>query len=666
MSIEEEIESLRREIRRHSHSYYVLDSPTISDAEYDRLFRRLEELEAAYPGLFPPDSPTGRVGAPPLETFSTYRHTIPMLSLKNANSAEEIAEFNERVKRFLENDREIEYVAEPKIDGVAVEVVYGNGFLEKGSTRGDGTVGEDVTENIRTIRSLPTRLSDGKLPIPARLEVRGEVFMNIAPFNELNRLREEAGEAPFANPRNSAAGSLRQLDSSITASRPLDIFCYGVGVVEGVEFKTHMATLEALEGWGFKVNDMITVSKGIEGVVAYHRDMETRRDKIPYEIDGTVVKVNSLDLQNRLGVLTRTPRWALACKFKPRQEVTKILDIEIGVGRTGAVTPVAVMEPVIIGGVRVKHASLHNQDEVDRKDIRVGDSVLVERAGDVIPRVIKVITESRSGKEKPFKLPDHCPLCGSAIVKEGAISRCVGGLACPAQLRERIIHFVSKRGIDIDGLGEKIVIQFIDSGLIKDVADIYALKKGDIAKLDRLGEKSADNLIRAIEKSKKPSLGRLIYALGIRQVGEHGAKVLAKKFGSIDSLIKASREALIDIDEIGPETADSVVTFFKEPHNLEVIRKLTDAGVEIGEENAQTVGTKLAGKQFVLTGTLPNMSRDEAKRIIGSQGGRVTLAVSQKTDYILAGEDAGSKLEKGRQLGVEILDEEGLLALLGE
>lgn len=666
MPAEEEIERLRGEIAEHSRRYYLLDSPTISDAEYDRLFRRLEGLEATHPELITLDSPTQKIAPPPLEEFVIYEHTTPMLSLENANSAEEIAAFDQRVKRSLGTNQEIEYVVEPKIDGVAVEIIYIDGALYKGATRGDGIRGEDVTDNIRTIRSLPIRLIEGSLPIPPRLEVRGEVFMNIEPFKELNRGREEAGEPIFANPRNSAAGSLRQLDSRITATRPLDIFCYGIGLVGGHSFKTHRETLDALEGWGFRVNGMIIIYRGIDGVISYHRDMENKRDNIPYEIDGTVVKVNSLELQNRLGIRTRTPRWALAYKFKPRQETTKILNIEIGVGRTGALTPVAIMEPVIIGGVRVERASLYNQDEVDRKDIRVNDLVIVELAGDVIPKVIKVIKESRSGEEKIFKLPERCPLCCSAVVKEGAVSRCVGGLACPAQLRERIIHFVSRGGMDIDGLGKKIVIQFIESGLIKDVADIYLLKKGDIAKLDRLGDKSADNLIRAIEKSKKPSLSRLIHALGIRQVGERAAKVLAKRFGSIGSLIRGTREELIDIDEVGPETADSVVSFFSEPHNIEVIRKLTSAGVEIGEEAVAPRGGKFRGKQFVLTGTLPNMSRDEAKRIIESHGGRVASAVSKKTNYILAGDEPGSKLDKGRALGIDILTEEAFMALLSE
>ena len=555
-----ELEKLREEINYHNHRYYILDSPVISDAEYDRLFKKLQELEKKFPHLITPDSPTQRVGAKPLEEFKTIAHTIPMLSLNNANTIEDTREFDERVKRFLETKDEIEYVAEPKMDGLAIEVIYINGVFTACSTRGDGYTGEDVTFNLKTVKSIPLRLlnkAKGKvkaevegekilpLPIPVRLEVRGEVFIPIKEFERLNREREEKGEPAFANPRNAAAGSIRQLDSKITAARPLDIYCYGVGVIEDAKFKTHYEILLALKNWGLKVNPFIKICKGIDEVIKYHEDMEKKRDEIPYELDGVVVKVNSLDLQNRLGILTRSPRWAVAYKFKARQETTRVKDIKVGVGRTGALTPVAELEPVEVGGVTIERATLHNQDEVDRKDVRIGDTVVVQRAGDVIPEVVMVIKDKRSGIEKPFKLPDKCHLCGSKVERVGAIHYCTGGLSCPAQVKETIKHFVSKRAMDIEGLGDKHIEQFVDDGLIKDLADLYYLKKGDLLKLERWAEKSADNLIDAIEKSKRPSLDRLIFALGIRGVGEHMAKLLAKRFGSLDRLMEAREFAFL-------------------------------------------------------------------------------------------------------------------------
>jgi len=588
-----ELEKLREEINYHNHRYYILDSPVISDAEYDRLFKKLQELENNFPHLITPDSPTQRVGAMPLDEFKTIAHTIPMLSLNNANNVEEAREFDERVKRFLETKEEIEYVAEPKMDGLAIELVYVDGLFTAGSTRGDGYTGEDVTLNLRTVKSIPLRLLnktvekvkvEGEktlpLPIPARLEVRGEVFIPIKEFERLNREREERGEPAFANPRNAAAGSIRQLDSKITAMRPLDIYCYGIGALEGAKFKTHWEILHTLKGWGLKVNPFIKICKGIDEVIKYHEDMEEKRDRIPYELDGVVVKVNSLDLQDRLGILTRSPRWAVAYKFKARQETTRVKDIIVGVGRTGALTPVAVLEPVEVGGVTVERATLHNQDEVDRKDVRVGDTVVVQRAGDVIPEVVMVIKEKRTGSEKPFRLPEKCPLCGSAVVKEGAIHRCTGGLSCPAQLKEGIRHFAAKRAMNIEGLGDKHIDQFVEKGVIKDMADLYSLKKEDIAELERWADKSAQNLLDQIEKSKDTTLARMIYALGIRQVGEHMAKVLANNFGSLDELMKASYDNLMEIHEIGPETAESIVTFLKEGHNRNVIEKLKRAGVK--------------------------------------------------------------------------------------
>ncbi len=677
-----ELEKLREEINYHNHRYYILDSPVISDAEYDRLFKRLQEIEKTFPHLVTPDSPTQRVGAKPLEEFKTIAHTIPMLSLNNANTIEDTREFNERVKRFLETKEEIEYVAEPKMDGLAIELVYVDGLFTAGSTRGDGYTGEDVTFNLKTVKSIPLRLlhktkekvkaevEGGKtlpLPIPIRLEVRGEVFIPIKEFEKLNKLREENGEPAFANPRNAAAGSIRQLDSKITAARPLDIYCYGIGVMKGAKFKTHWDILHAIKNWGLKVNPFIKICKGIDEVVKYHKDMEKKRDEIPYELDGVVVKVNSLDLQDRLGILTRSPRWAVAYKFKARQETTRVKDIKVGVGRTGALTPVAVLEPVEVGGVTIERATLHNQDEVDRKDVRIGDTVVVQRAGDVIPEVVMVIKNKRSGKEKPFKLPDKCPLCGSAVIKEGALHRCTGGLSCPAQLKEGIRHFASKRAMNIEGLGDRHIDQFVEKGVIKDIADLYLLKKENIAELERWADKSAQNLLEQIEKSKNSTFSRLIYALGIRQVGEHMAKVLSENFSSVDELMEASYERLMEIHEIGPETAESIVTFFKEGHNRRVIEKMKNAGVKtegIGYRSKGQEKPKFKDKQFVLTGTLSGWTREEANGLIENLGGRVTSSVRKNTDYVIVGAEPGSKYDKALELGIKILSEEEFKDLL--
>lgn len=694
--IEQEIEKLREEINYHNYRYYVLDSPVISDAEYDKLMRRLEGLEARHPELITPDSPTQRIGAKPLDTFGTITHTIPMLSLNNAFSIEEATEFDERIKRLLSTHPAlspegrggnvmIEYVAEPKIDGLAIELVYEDGRFTAGSTRGDGYTGEDVTQNLRTIKSIPMRLlkkqglgtrdvglvknkppAPSPQPLfstPSRLEVRGEVFLPIKAFEKINKEREKAAEPLFANPRNAAAGSLRQLDPRITASRPLDIFCYGVGVVEGIKFKSHWETLEALKGFGLKTNPLIMKCSGIKEVLAYHQDMEGKRDNLPYEVDGIVIKVNDIGLQERLGVLTRSPRWALAYKFKPREETTKIHKIEIGVGRTGALTPVAVMEPVEVGGVTIERATLHNQDEIDRKDVRVGDTVVVQRAGDVIPEVVMVIKEKRSGREKPFKIPEKCPLCNSKVERIGAIHFCTGGLSCPAQVKETIKHFVSKRAMDIDGLGDKHIEQFFDDGLIKDVADLYYLKKDDILTLERWAEKSAENLMDAIEKSKHPTLPRLIYALGIRQVGEHMAHVLAEEFGTLEATMKADKERLLSVRDIGPETAESIYDFFQEPHNIKVIEKLNKAGVVFPQ--IKKAAGKLAGKTFLFTGALESFSRDEAKELVEKQGGKTGAAASKNVDYVVAGAEPGSKYERARKMGLHVITEEEFKRLLG-
>ncbi|MBI5328619.1 MAG: NAD-dependent DNA ligase LigA [Deltaproteobacteria bacterium] len=689
-AIEKEIEKLRQEINLHNYRYYVLDNPVISDAGYDKLMRRLEELEAKCPRLITPDSPTQRIGAKPLEAFGTITHTTPMLSLDNAFRVEEANEFDDRIKKLLKisqesevRGREIEYVAEPKIDGLAIELVYEDGRFVAGSTRGDGYTGEDVTQNLKTIRSIPMRLfqiqkpapagikqgagvrsqeSEITYPIPSRLEVRGEVFLPLKVFEKINKERAKSGEPLFANPRNAAAGSLRQLDPRITASRPLDIFCYGVGVVEGVKFKTHWETLDALKVFGLKTNPLIKKCNGIETVLSYHKEMESGRDNLPYEVDGIVIKVNDIELQDRLGLRTRNPRWAVAYKFKPRQETTKIKNIEIGVGRTGALTPVAIMEPVEVGGVTIERATLHNQDEIDRKDVKVGDTVVVQRAGDVIPEVVMVIKEKRTGKEKPYRIPEKCPLCNANVERIGAIYYCTGGLSCPAQVKETIKHFASKRAMNIEGLGHKHIEQFVDDGFIKDVADLYYLKKEDLLKLERWADKSAENLIVAIEGSKRPTLPKLIYALGIRQVGEHMAHVLAEEFGSLEGIMKTDKEILLTIHEIGPETAEGVYDFFQEPHNIKVIEKLKKAGV-VFPQMKKTSG-KLSGKTFIFTGTLSSFSRDEAKELVEKQGGATASGISKKIDYVVAGAEPGSKYDEAKRMGLKIITEEEFERLL--
>lgn len=666
---QKEITRLKGEINYHNYRYYVLDSPVVTDAEYDRLMRRLEELETKFPSLVTPDSPTQRVGAAPLPAFGTVSHSVPMLSLKNAFSSEEAVEFDERTKRYLKADLsvDIEFAVEPKMDGLAVELVYEEGLFTKGSTRGDGYTGEDVTLNLRTVRTIPLHLAPDirkKAVPPKRLEVRGEVFLPLDSFKKLNTEREKKGEPVFANPRNAAAGSLRQLDPKVTASRPLDIFCYGVGRVEGVEFRTHFESLEYLKSMGLKVNPFVKVVSGIKGVLKYHEEMEKKREDLDYELDGVVIKVNSLDLQRRLGVLTREPRWALAYKFAPKQESTRVVGIEVGVGRTGALTPVAVLEPISVGGVTIEHATLHNQDEVDRKDVRVGDYVVVQRAGDVIPEVAYVLKDRRPAHTKPFRMPEECPVCRSMVEKDGAIHFCTGGLACPAQLKESIRHFGSKRAMDIEGLGGMHVEQFVEAGKIKDVADIYYLKKEDILSLERWGDKSAENLMKAIEKSKRPTLERLIFALGIHGVGEHMAKVLAERFGDLKSLMEASEEELLDTHEIGPETARSILDFFKEKHNLKVIEKLKRAGVEFPVRKKE--GGRFSGLVFLFTGTLESFTRDEAKDIIEAGGGEAAAGVSKKVDFVVAGAEPGSKLEKAKKLGLKIIDEEEFKRMTGK
>ena len=662
--VQQEVERLRREIEHHDHRYHVLDDPEISDAEYDELFRRLQALEDAHPELRTPDSPTQRVGATPASGFATVTHRHQMLSLQNATTREELREFDARIRKFLGRDR-ITYAGEPKMDGVAVELVYEDGVLTVGSTRGDGVTGENVTANIRTIKSVPLRLRAKGRALPARLEVRGEVYLPIAAFRALNREREEAGQPVFANPRNATAGSLKQLDSRITASRPLDLVCHGVGELDGVKPETHAGLLATLGDLGLKPVPQSRVLETLDDVDAYYDELAAQRDALPFEIDGVVVKVNEVALQRRLGQVSRSPRWAVAWKFKPRQATTTVLKIFPSVGRTGVLTPAAELTPVSVGGVTVRNTSLHNMDEVDRKDIRIGDHVLIERAGDVIPYVVKVLTEKRTGAEERFVMPAQCPVCGAKVVRpeDEVAYRCTGA-DCPAQLKQRLRFFAHRGAMDIEGLGEKLVEQLVDRGLVKHLFDLYALDLETLVDLERMGEKSATNLLAQIERSKQTSLPRLLTALGIRQVGEATAKALAEHFGTLDAVIDASLEQLQEVRDVGPEVAASIRQFFDEPVNRNLVARLRAAGVNPAPIERRS--GPLTGKKFVLTGGLVAMTRPEAQRRIEALGGRVVTSVSKETDFVVVGTDAGTKLAKAEKLGVPRLDEDAFIRMLGD
>ena len=666
-SIIERVKELRQALHRHNYRYYVLDDPEISDAEYDRMMQELVKIETDYPDLMSPDSPTLRVGAPPLDKFETIEHSIPMLSLENGFNDQEIMEFDRRIKRNLNIDSDIIYTTEPKLDGIAVELVYEDGRLITASTRGDGFSGELITSNIRTIRSVPLRLhTENEKTIPSLLEVRGEVFIGKEAFKSLNNERFDENLPPFANPRNAAAGSLRQLDSKITAKRPLEIFVYGVGRIADLVLESHSDILYALQKLGFRINPHIRPKVTIKEVLDCYRDLSEQRDLLPYDIDGMVIKVDSFALQRLLGATSRSPRWAMAYKFKAVQETTQIIDIDVQVGRTGTLTPVAHLSPVNIGGVTVSRATLHNEDEIKRKDIKIGDKVLVQRAGDVIPEVVKVITSKRTGEEKTFNMPLGCPVCHSSVVRSlnEAALRCIN-TSCSAQIKERIKHFASKGAFDIDGLGEKLIKQLVDKDLLFSYADIFRLKEDMLKNLDRMGSKSAANIVRAIEESKRVTLSRFLYALGIRNVGEHVAGILAGSFESLERLIDATSDELVEIDGVGPVVAESIVEFFKNDENRKIIDDMIANGVKIFRDNAHKQGT-LAGKIFVLTGTLETLTRSEAKRDIEEAGGKVAVSVSRNTDYLVIGASPGSKLKRAQELGVEIIDEETLMKLMIE
>ena len=659
MSItDNKIQALRDQLNDHNYRYYVLDDPLISDSEYDQLFRELQKLETDNPNLITEDSPTRRVGAEPLSSFGSWTHRMPMLSLANAMNEDELAAFDTRVKKGLGTEKDLEYMAEPKLDGLAVELVYENGFFVNGSTRGDGITGEDITQNLKTITAIPLSLRKNGQKTPPLLEVRGEVFITKDGFKKLNRNQEKEELSPFANPRNAAAGSLRQLDSKITATRPLSIYCYEAGRIDGISFDTHEDFLSTLKEWGFPVNPEIQKVNNAETMVAFHRNLEAKRDSLPYGIDGTVFKVNAINQRNALGIRSRSPRWAIAGKFKAQQATTLVQNIIPSVGRTGAVTPVARLEPVNVGGVVVTNATLHNQDEIDRKDVRVGDTVLIQRAGDVIPEVVKVIPAKRPPETKTYQLPTECPSCGQEVFRpEGEVVTRCQNLSCPAQVKGRIEHFVSKGALDIDGFGEKLVDQLVDKKLILTVDDIFKLNFDDLVNLDRMAEKSALNILTAIQDSKQTTFARFVYALGIRNVGAHLSKVLEKAFvGDIEKFMNAAAEELEAIDEVGPIVAETITTFLSNCTNTDVIESCLSLGIQL-KKVEEPKSLLLQGKIFVFTGALTQFSRNETKEMTEAHGGKVSGSVSKNTDFVVAGPGAGSKLKKATELDIPVLSE---------
>jgi len=655
---------LRQEINHHNYRYYVLDSPLISDAQYDKLLRELQELEAKYPDLITPDSPTQRVGAAPSQEFGEVRHSIPMTSMDNAFSDEEVGEWDRRVHKGLETESDVAYTAEPKFDGTSISLRYEKGVLVQAGTRGDGETGEDVTVNVRTIKTVPLHLQ-GK-GWPDVLEVRGEVVIPKKDFERLNAEQLKQGGKIFANPRNAAAGSLRQLDPRITAARPLSFFPWGLGQTSKPVAPRYSEVVKHLKVWGFRTTEFFRVAKGADECLGFYREMLGKRDELPFEIDGVVYKLDDLAARERLGYTARAPRWAIAHKLPAQEETTVVEDILASVGRTGVITPVAVLKPVQVSGVTVTHATLHNQDELERKDVRIGDTVIVRRAGDVIPEIVGVIKDKPRGKRK-WHMPKKCPVCGSEVIREEeeAAHRCMGGLVCSAQRMGALLHFASRHAMDIEGLGDKLVQQLVENGMVKTVADIYRLKKDELADLERMAEKSAQNLLDQIEKSKDTTLARFLHALGIPQVGEATAQLLADHFGALDDIMDAKRETLDQVHGIGPAMAEDIHSFFHEKHNREVIRALIKAGIHWPKPVKARKDSPLAGKVFVLTGGLASMSRDEARRKLQTLGAKVTDSVSKKTDYVVVGEDPGSKADKARTLGVAMLDEKEFLKLLG-
>lgn len=660
--INQQATDLRHLLNKYNNLYYVTDNPEVTDSEYDRLFIQLQKLEADYPELLTVDSPTQRVGGKALDKFSQITHSLPMLSLDNVFDGEELHAFDQRVRDWLNTTNIQTYAAEPKLDGLAISIRYEHGILVQAATRGDGTIGEDVTENVRTIQSVPLKLSGDN--VPEVVEIRGEIVMPKAGFETLNKQQIADNKKPFVNPRNAAAGSLRQLDSKITARRPLAMYCYGVGEIQGMDLpKTHYETMQQLAQWGCQISTELLQVEGVDGCLAYINKLGEQRDSLSYDIDGVVLKIDDITLQQRLGFVSRAPRWAIAYKFPAQQEMTIVDDIEIQVGRTGALTPVARLQPVFVGGVTVSNATLHNQDEIDRKDVRVGDTVIVRRAGDVIPEVVQVVLAKRPDNTVKFTIPTQCPICQSDVERlEGeAVARCSGGLFCPAQRKEAIKHFASRKAMDVDGLGDKLVEILVDEGLINDAADLFKLTIEQLSSLDRMGEKSATNLIASLETAKQTKFARFLYSLGIREVGEATARSLASHFLTLEALEMADEPALIEIEDVGPIVAHHVVTFFQQTHNREVIKRLLDAGINWPAEQKRISDSELSGKTIVLTGTLEQLSRSEAKEKLLALGAKVAGSVSKNTDYVVAGRDAGSKLNKAESLNITVVDETTLI-----